>query len=138
MNVPTYKGKRLTPRFAIRDFCRWCNGGSPATCVSPECSLFPYRLTKPMPNAKESSLRAIHSFCLGCVGNAHLVHGCTAYKSFSEVQPECSLWPHREGKRLVTAKYRTERREQAKDQRKNPGAEAGFISMLPALCGKEG
>lgn len=127
-----YRGKRRTPRFAVRDFCRWCNGANPESCVSPACALYPYRLTKPMPEAQESPLRAIHRFCLGCAGSASEVQACTAYKPFLE-QPACPLWPHRAGKRHVSAQYRAERREQAKKQREEAGPAPCFVSRQLAL-----
>lgn len=108
--------KRLTPRMAIRTLCRWCNGGNPETCVSPVCALFAYRMCKALPGATGSPLRAIRAFCLGCAGGVEAVRTCTAYKPFSEAQPECPLYPHRDGKRHVSAEYREQRREQAKNQ----------------------
>lgn len=132
-----YRGQRRTPRFAVRDFCRWCNGGSPKDCPSSSCPLFPYRLPKPMPEAQESPLRAIHRFCLGCAGSAHDVQACTAHKPYLE-QPACSLWPHRAGKRHVSAQYRAERREQAKKQRDEAGPAPGFVSRQLALYRMEG
>jgi hypothetical protein len=124
--ISSFQGKRRTPRFAARDFCRWCFAGNPYACPSSSCPLFAYRLTKPTPEAQESALRAIHAFCLGCARSAEAVRTCTAHKPFSETQPECPLWPHRDGKRHVSAEYRAERREQAKKQRREPGPGATF------------
>lgn len=119
-----YLGKRLTPRTAIRRFCRWCNGGCPSTCVSPSCPLY-----TPSP----SPLRAIHAYCLECTGSAKAVRSCAAYKPFSEVQPACPLWPHRLGKRRVTMEYRAARREQAKGQLAESGPGAIFSSNQPSV-----
>ena len=47
------------------------------------------------------------------------VRDCTAYRPFLDI-PECALWPHREGKRLVTEEYREARRAQANKQRREP------------------
>lgn len=135
-SIPKYHGDRLTPRAAIPKNCRWCNGGSAATCASPSCPLFALRTSQTVPEAKVSPLRAIRSNCLDCAGSAEAVRTCTAYKPFLS-QPECPLWPHREGKRNVSPEYRAERREQALNQREKAGAAPGFLSLLP-FSEKEG
>lgn len=125
-NAPVHCGKRLTPRRAIRTYCRWCNGGSTATCVSSACVLFPYRADGVTSEAKVSPLRSIRAKCRECAGGVEAVRTCTAHKPFSETQPECPLWPHRDGKRNVTLEYREQRREQAKKQRGKSGPGAPF------------
>lgn len=126
-SAPRYCGKRFTPRTSARTYCRWCNGGSPASCVSPECPLYEWRLLKPTSAPKLSTLRAIRARCLECAGSAEAVRTCMAFKPFSEAQPECPLWPHREGKRAVTNQYRLERAEQARRQDREPGLGGGFV-----------
>lgn len=132
--TPTYQGKRRTSCTAIKAHCRWCNGGeSPKTCTTTTCPLYELRACRA--NApKTTPLKAIRARCLDCAGSAKAVRDCPAFKDFSEVQTACDLWPHREGKRLVSAEYREQRREQAKEQRKSPGAEAGF-SLTKATKG---
>ena len=136
--APTYHGKRLTPRAAIRTFCRWCNGGSPATCVNPACALFPYRMGKALPGAAGSPLRSIRARCLECAGSIEAVRACAAHKPFSEVQPEFPLWPHRDGKRPVSAEYRDKRREQAKIQLSDSGPGALFKPKQPTEAHDQG
>lgn len=125
-SAPKYCGKRLTPRSAIRSFCRWCNGGNPESCASPQCPLFALRQGKLSKEPSLTPLRAIRARCLECAGSAEAVRACVAFKPFSEVQPECPLWPHRDGKRHVSAGYRAERREQAKKQLGASGPGAPF------------
>ncbi len=134
--TPKFNGDRLTPRAAIPKHCRWCNGGSATTCASPSCSLFTLRSSQAVPEAKVSPLRAIRARCLDCVGSAEAVRTCTAYKPILS-QPECPLWPHREGKRNVSPEYRAERRAQALKQREKAGAAPVFLSLLPFSKEKE-
>ena len=123
---PKFTGKRLTPRGSIRKFCGWCNGGCLNTCSSSSCALYPYRMTKVEPGDRLSPLRSIREFCLGCAESSEGVRTCAAFKPFSEAQPECPLWPHRDGKRCVSTEYREKRREQAKRQLREPGPGATF------------
>lgn len=129
MSRPTkaqkFQAKQLTPRPSIRAFCRECNGGCTATCVSPTCDLFAYRMTKVEPGDKASPLRSIRARCLECAGSAEAVRDCRAYKPYLEIPP-CPLWPNREGKRRVSPEYRAERRAQANNQRREPGTGATF------------
>jgi len=125
-STPMYCGKRLTPRAAIRAFCRWCNGGHPESCTSTQCPLYALRQGKLTKEPSLPPLRAIRARCLECAGSVDAVRACTAFKPFSEAQPECPLWPHRDGKRHVSAEYRAERRGQAKKQRREPGPGATF------------
>lgn len=125
--TPVYNGKLRTPLMAVRAYCRWCNGGNPITCVSPLCRpLFSFRLPKKTNGRRRNPLRAIHARCLECSSGVGGPRECWAFEDFSESQPACALWPHRLGKRLVSENYREHRREQAKKQRQNPGAEACF------------
>lgn len=126
MSSPNYQGKLLTPLRAVRAYCRWCNGGNPITCVSPQCHLFSFRLPKKTNGRRINPLRAIHARCLECSYGVGGPRECWAFEDFNESQPACALWPHRLGKRLVSVEYRKQRSEQAREQRKNPGAEAGF------------
>jgi len=127
MSSPTFQGKRRTPCNAIKGHCRWCNGGeNPKSCTADTCPLYEHRACRAS-EPKTTPLRAIRARCLDCAGSANAVCDCSAFKDYSEVQTACDLWPHREGKRLVSAEYRKQRREQAKEQRKIPGAEAGFV-----------
>lgn len=127
-SAPTYCGKRLTPRRAIRDFCRWCNGGHPESCASSQCPLYSLRQGKLTKEPSLTPLRAIRARCLECAGSADAVRACTACLPFSEAQPECPLWPHRDGRRAVSSAYREKRREQAKKQRREPGPGAVFVA----------
>lgn len=117
-NNPTFTGERLTPRAAIRKNCRWCNGGNPKSCPVSSCPRFLFRLSD-ISDAPTTPLRAIRAGCLDCAGSAEAVRDCTAYKPFLDI-PECALWPHREGKRLVTEEYREARRAQANKQHREP------------------
>lgn len=138
MSSPTFKGKGMTPIIRAHKFCYWCNGGNPASCVSPACLLFLVRMGKTLPGTKGSTLQVIRAFCLGCAGSPEAVRTCTAYKPFSEVQPECPLWPYRDGKRHVSAEYRKQRREQAKMQLAESGPGALFAPQKPLNEKKRG
>lgn len=138
MSSPTFHGKRRTPCSAIKAHCRWCNGGkSPKSCTATTCPLYEHRACRAS-EPKTSPLKAIRARCLDCAGSAKAVRDCSAFKDYSEVQTACDLWPHREGKRLVSAEYREQRREQAKEQRKSSGAEGGFAPKKATKGGNLG
>jgi len=83
---------------SIRSQCRECMGGQLAliaNCPSRGCSLWPFRAGKSNPHATETPLKAIHSFCLACVGTAPEVASCTG-KTLDCGQ--CSLHLYRLGK----------------------------------------
>jgi len=83
---------------SIRAQCRECMGGQLAlitTCPSAKCPLFHLRSGKGNPRATETPLKAIHSFCLACVGTAPEVASCTG-KTLDGGQ--CSLHLYRQGK----------------------------------------
>lgn len=128
---PTFTGKLLTPRAAIRAHCNWCNGGNTKTCVSPACPLFAYRMTKVQPGDKASPLKSIRAWCLMCDETPARIHACTMFKPYL-ADPACPLWPYREGKRRVSPEYREQRREQAKRQLRESGPGATFASQEPA------
>ncbi len=119
--------RRLAPRRAIRTFCRWCNGGDPESCTATDCPLYPLRLPQPAGRVP-APLRSIHAYCLTCLASPEEVRTCAGNTAF-DGQTTCPLWPHRLGKRLVNDKYRSERREQALNQRRESGPEGLFVSV---------
>jgi len=68
-HAPTFQGKRLSPRAAIRKNCRWCNGGdNPKSCPTGSCALYEFRLSE-VRNASTTPLKAIRACCLDCAGS---------------------------------------------------------------------
>jgi len=128
--APSVHDKCLTPREAIRAFCHWCNGGNPASCAYSVCSLYNYRSSKALPGGNGSPLRAIRFRCLDCAGTNEAVRSCNVSRFFTITQTECPLWPHREGQRHASARYRAERRKQESKQRRETVQGATFAPML--------
>jgi hypothetical protein len=83
---------KLTPLQTIWKYCLWCCIGQPSEvrmCPSESCPLHPYR-NGLMPAIKgPSSLKAIRSRCLECVGGS--------VKDVAECQTACILNPFRLG-----------------------------------------
>jgi len=122
--------KRLTPLQAIRKQCLSCMGGSykfVEECQNQDCSLFPYRLGRIEPGTDRRTLKAIHNYCLDCLGSAKEVKECQGNEPYLDNEP-CFLWLFRLGTNPnISKETREKRRAIAQNHKFKPMDKRVFV-----------
>jgi hypothetical protein len=70
----------MTPRQAIREYCKWCMGNSSSEvklCQSASCPLHEQRMGKRPESQALTPCRAIRARCLDCTESAKEVRYCS-------------------------------------------------------------